>query len=65
MTGMPAWGATHTDEALWALVELVLRFPGMTGVEYEDLLAGAQAAGVEHHHDDDEHDEHDHEGHAH
>jgi hypothetical protein len=61
MTGMPAWGITHSDAALWALVALVVRFPGMTGIEYENLLAEAEAAGVEHRHDDG----HDHDDHKH
>jgi mono/diheme cytochrome c family protein len=58
MTGMPAWGLTHSDEELWALVALIQRFPGMRGAEYEDLLAQAQAAGIEHQHGHDDHHDH-------
>jgi hypothetical protein len=63
MTGMPAWGLTHTDAELWELVALVLRFPEMTGADYEALLAAAREAGLEHHHDHEDHG-HDH-GHEH
>jgi mono/diheme cytochrome c family protein len=51
MTGMPAWGRTHSDEELWLLVALLLRFPDMEGDEYGRLLAGAREAGVVHDHD--------------
>jgi mono/diheme cytochrome c family protein len=47
MTGMPAWGITHSDEELWPLVALVLRFPEMADDEYAMLLAAAHEAGVE------------------
>ncbi|MFU8821038.1 MAG: c-type cytochrome [Gammaproteobacteria bacterium] len=51
MTGMPAWGVTHSDDELWPLVALIQRFPELGEAEYERLLAAAQAAGVEHDHD--------------
>ena len=72
MTGMPAWGETHSDEELWPLVALMLRFPELADGEYDQLLEEAVAAGIEHHHDHDHdhhhHDEHEHdheEGHRH
>lgn len=59
MTGMPAWGATHSDDELWPLVALILRFPNLGEGEYERLLASARAAGVGHDHDHDHgHDDH-------
>ncbi len=51
MTGMPAWGITHSDEDLWQLVAFISRFPEMGAEGYERLLTDAQAAGVEHSHD--------------
>ncbi|MFA9460169.1 c-type cytochrome [Thiohalorhabdus methylotrophus] len=39
MTGMPAWGPTHEDGELWAVVALVERFPQMAPAAYEDLRA--------------------------
>jgi mono/diheme cytochrome c family protein len=66
MTGMPAWGITHSDNELWPLVALILRFPEFGAGEYERLLEEAKAAGIEHDHDHDHghHHEHDH-GHDH
>jgi len=53
MTGMPAWGVTHSDAELWSIVALVLEFPDLGGEGYERLLAAAKAAGMEHEHDHD------------
>lgn len=50
MTGMPAWGLTHSDGELWPLVALILRFPELGEGEYERLLATAQAADMGHDH---------------
>jgi mono/diheme cytochrome c family protein len=60
MTGMPAWGPTHPDDALWELIALVMLFPNMNGDDYRAALAAARAAGVRHDHDHDHHHEHDH-----
>jgi len=51
MTGMPAWGRTHADEELWALVALIRRLPEMDGKTYEVLLDAAREAGLGHEHD--------------
>jgi hypothetical protein len=59
-TGMPAWGVTHSDDELWPLVALILRFPELGEGEYERLLAAAQAAGIGHDHDHDHDQEQDH-----
>jgi hypothetical protein len=64
MTGMPAWGITHSDDELWPLVALMLHFPELAEGEYERLLQEALAAGIEHHHDHDHDHDHDH-GHDH
>lgn len=70
MTGMPAWSVTHSDDELWPLVALILRFPELGEGQYERLLATAQAASVGHDHDHgdkpaaDEDRDHDH-GHRH
>jgi mono/diheme cytochrome c family protein len=50
MTGMPAWGATHADEALWPVVAFVESLPGMEAAAYADLLESANGMG--HHADD-------------
>ncbi|QOC23941.1 cytochrome c [Wenzhouxiangella sp. AB-CW3] len=68
MTGMPAWGPTHADAELTPVVALITRFPDFADDDYENLLAAAREAGIEHHHDhhDDDHDhdeDHEHEHH--
>jgi len=67
MTGMPAWGASHADEALWPVVAFMTRLPELDGAGYVALLADAQGHG--HHtvgddagrHGDAGADQHDHE----
>ena len=51
MTGMPAWGATHDDSALWPVVAFMTRLPGLDGAGYEALLADATGRG---HHSDEQ-----------
>lgn len=41
-TGMPAFGRTHSDDELWALVAFVKQLPQTTPQEYGRLSAGAQ-----------------------
>ncbi len=43
MTGMPAWGVTHTDEQLWDIVAFLQRLPTLTPAEYQTLLQQAPA----------------------
>ena len=50
MTGMPAWGPTHDDRELWALVALIQRFPDFGVDEYDRLLAAARERGIDHDH---------------
>ena len=37
MTGMPAWGKTHSDEKIWAIVAFVKKLPNMTAEEYQKM----------------------------
>ena len=37
MTGMPAWGKTHTDEQIWAVVAFTQGLPKMTAEEWEKM----------------------------
>ncbi|MEN6336494.1 MAG: cytochrome c [Phycisphaerales bacterium] len=41
MTGMPAFGATRTEEQLWALAYFAKRLPQCSPAQYQDLLAKA------------------------
>ncbi|NIO42915.1 MAG: cytochrome c [Burkholderiales bacterium] len=68
MTGMPAWGVTHEDDALWPVVAFMTRLPELDADGYRALLASAEGMG--HHGSDkpaksaegdlDGHDDHDH-----
>lgn len=54
MTGMPAWGPTHTDEQIWNIVAFLEALPGMSPARYRELteVSGAHArdhAGRHHH----------------
>ncbi len=58
MTGMPAWGETHDDDAIWPVVALLKKLPDLDAVGYQALLANAEGFG---HHAEDAADD----GHAH
>jgi mono/diheme cytochrome c family protein len=57
MTGMPAWGATHDDQAIWSIVAFLQKLPGMTPEQYKAL---AESNGEHQHHEGDA-DQHEHE----
>ena len=42
MTGMPAWGATHSDVQIWDLVAFMNRLPEMSPDTYRNLINNAQ-----------------------
>ena len=44
MTAMPAWGQTHPDHKIWALVAFVKQLPGMTETQYKTLTGGSEAS---------------------
>jgi mono/diheme cytochrome c family protein len=48
MTGMPAFGPTHNQEELWAMVAFTRRLPEMSQSEYEKITETSEAGG--HHH---------------
>lgn len=54
LTAMPAWGKTHSDEAIWGLVAFVKKLPDLTLEQYHQMV---DASG-EHEHS---HGPHDHE----
>ncbi len=39
MTGMPAWGVTHSDDKIWAIVAFLDQLPGMSGASYDSMEA--------------------------
>jgi len=38
-SGMPAWGKTHDDDRIWAMVAFLKRLPTLTKEEYQILTA--------------------------
>ncbi|MFL6602571.1 MAG: c-type cytochrome [Steroidobacteraceae bacterium] len=51
MTAMPAWGITHDDHSIWAMVAFVNKLPQLSPDAYRDLVG--QGGG--HSHGDEEH----------
>ena len=45
MTGMPAWGATHDDQALWPVVAFMTGLPDLDADGYQALLLNAEGMG--------------------
>lgn len=41
MTAMPAWGETHDDHTIWAMVAYLQKQPRMSATEYQSLTANA------------------------
>lgn len=42
LTGMPAFGPTHDDASLWAIVAFLHRFPDMSPARYDAWVAAAR-----------------------
>ena len=38
-SGMPAWGLTHDDQRIWAMVAFVQKLPELTRLQYQILTA--------------------------
>jgi mono/diheme cytochrome c family protein len=43
-SGMPAWGLTHDDQRIWAMVAFLQRLPDLTALQYQILTARTSAA---------------------
>ncbi|HEV8579986.1 MAG TPA: cytochrome c [Thermoanaerobaculia bacterium] len=41
MTGMPSFGATHTDDEIWAIVAFLNRLPKLSSQEYQAMVQQA------------------------
>lgn len=48
-SGMPAWGPTHSDERIWAMVAFLRQLPDLTPVQYQILTARQSGADGGHH----------------
>lgn len=61
MTGMPAWGKTHSDEKIWAIVAFVKKLPNLTAEEYQKMESpSGTMEGDEKHPDENEPQTHSH-----
>lgn len=49
MTGMPAWGPTHSDEKIWAIVAFLEKLPHMNAAQYKAMDKQAGPAGEDEH----------------
>jgi mono/diheme cytochrome c family protein len=50
MTGMPAWGPTHSDAKIWAIVAFLEKLPHMTAEQYQEMDRTAGAGEDDEHH---------------
>lgn len=50
MSGMSAWGKTHSDDEIWNMVALLQKLPKLTPGEYK-MLVGIAAGHHDHDHD--------------
>ncbi len=48
MTGMPAFGPTHTDDEIWSIVAFIRKMPEMGYYDYLELQDSPQHDGHEH-----------------
>jgi mono/diheme cytochrome c family protein len=63
LTGMPAWGAFHTEQQIWELALFVTKLKGMSEAEYKELVGEgghSHAGGEEHAPDNHDASEHSH-----
>jgi mono/diheme cytochrome c family protein len=51
MSAMPAWGATHDDQTIWAIVAFLQALPGLSPERYRELTGAAMESHPHHHHD--------------
>jgi len=40
---MPAWGPTHDDQRIWAMVAFLQKLPDLTPVQYQILTARSES----------------------
>lgn len=54
MTGMPAWGPTHSDEKLWSIVAFLKKYPELSADQYQAMGKRGGKPPEEHHHEEQE-----------
>lgn len=48
-SGMPAWGPTHDDQRIWAVVAFLQKLPELTPQQYQVLTARSEEDPGHHH----------------
>ncbi len=48
-SGMPAWGPTHDDQRIWAMVAFLQRLPDLDPEQYQIITARGETNGSSHH----------------
>lgn len=48
-SGMPAWGPTHDDARIWAMVSFLQKLPELNETQYQILTARSEEDSNEHH----------------
>lgn len=56
MTGMPAWGVTHSDPEIWNIVAFLQLLPKLSPAEYRALVAQSGDHDAHHEHDNNDMD---------
>jgi len=44
-SGMPAWGPTHDDQRIWAMVAFLQKLPALSEFQYQILTARGESSG--------------------
>lgn len=55
MTGMPAWGPTHSDDKIWAMVAFVKSLPKLSPAQYKAMQQANMDMEHKHEHADSDH----------
>lgn len=48
-SGMPAWGPTHDDQRIWAMVAFLQKLPELNPEQYQIITAREESSGSSHH----------------
>ena len=54
-SAMPGWGATHSDEKLWAVTAFLEKLPKLSAADYHEMETNTIPAGAHGEHSPDEH----------
>ena len=59
MTAMPAWGTSHDDKSIWAIVAFLRKLPELSPAQYQAMTAAGSGPSHEHggHHHSEQHGE--------